>query len=266
MDAKKGIELIPVRRITGNTNPRNPLSAELQKMGFEGLFEGREGEPSLWQLATSEDANERGAFVKLMQDHDPEFCAWASTFITQGQLQPIEVRNNGKTSDGGTNYLLVFGARRCLAVLYNWCLTGKPKEPVIEAKSVKGNNASLVQRAVVENMRKQPSVIEEAKAIKQAINLGMSRDEVAAEQGCTLETVRRKLKLLELEPSVQKKVHAGTLTMQKALDGPKEKNGEVRPKTRTRKQVEEALEEFAEGRPEWRALQWVLGNRDKISD
>ncbi len=260
--------LIPVRSIVANTNPRNPLSPELQKQGWTvfGTPDPTEGR-MLWALATSDNPEERTTFVELMQQFDPDFVAWAGTFLTQGQLQAVEVRDNGKNAKGENTYTLVYGCRRCLAILYNWCLLGKPAEPVVEAKLVKGNNASLLHRAVVENQRKQPNPLEEAHAIKYAVNNGQSEEEVALEQGLSITTIKNRLALLGLPPEVQKKIAAGTLTATKALKEkvpPANGDGGKKPRLRSRKTIEEALEEFNPDTKEGKVLAWVLGRRDNF--
>lgn len=264
-EAKGKVYTIPVRSIVANTNPRNPLGVELQRQGWT-LFEGGpEKMPGIWHFATSEDATKRQFFTEVMQLYDPEFCSWAATFITQGQLQPVEVRDNGTKAGKEPTYTLVFGARRCLAILYNWCLTGKPKEPVVEARLAKGNNAGLLQRSIVENRRLQPSLIEEARAMQQSINLGMTTEEVAQEQGVTSQTVRNRLALLELPPDIQHKIHEGKLTATKALaeeKEPKADNG--KPRMQKRKVIEEALGEYSEDNPVGKALRWVLGLRENL--
>jgi len=259
-DSRAKVYLIPVRSITSNTNPRQALSASLDAQGWTVFH----GDQPIWPLATSDNPEERAQYVKLIQDFDPEIVAMANTMLTQGQLQAVEVREGGSKS-GDHSYTLSFGCRRCLAILYNWCLLGKPKEPVVNATMIKGNEGQLLQRAIVENIRKQPNAIEEAKTIKMLINNGQSKEEVATELGFTTKTLGNRLKLLGLPPEQQKKIEAGKLTATKALA---EKNGTPAKTTkpmRTRKEVTAAMEEFPESRPERKVLEWMLGMREKIA-
>jgi ParB/RepB/Spo0J family partition protein len=256
MDTEKKASLkklyeIPIRSIKGNTNPRQPLSDALHKLGWT-VFDG---DKQLWTLATSDDLEQRAEFVKLVQEHDPDIAAMAATILAQGLLEPVEVRESGTKT-----YTLVFGCRRCLATLYNWCVLGKPKEPMIQAFLVKGNSTDLLHRAVIENIRKPQSVIEEAKAIKIALNAGQAKEEIAAQYGYSLTTLNQRLKLLELEPAEQQKIHDGKTTASKALS-----NGEEpKPKVRSRKVIEEAANEYRQGTAERRVLDWVLGVTEKI--
>jgi ParB family chromosome partitioning protein len=183
-----------------------------------------------------------------------------ATLLSVGLEQPIEVREGGS----GT-YTLVYGARRCLAALFNWCVLGKPKEPFIEARLVKGNEATLLHRAVIENIRKHQSVIDEAKVIQLSLNAGDTKEEVAEQLGMSLSTIENRLKLLELDPKTQHKIHDGSMSVKKAKA---ESNGHVepsKPPIRKRREIEEAAEEFALDRPERKILEWVLGRSDDKS-
>ncbi len=270
-NAKVTIYRIPIRRIVANTNPRNPLSKELQKLGYTVFHDASSnGQPSkkkksnksLWDLAVHATADCRAEFAKLMEQHDPEFVAWAQTFMSQGQLQAVEVRDNGKTASGESTYTLVDGCRRCLAVMYNWIMTGKPKEPVINATLEKGSNSSLLQRAFIYNSAKRHTLIEDAKFIKQCINLGETREEVAQNLGLSIQTIDNRLKLCDLEPAVIQKINGGEMTVTQALNP---SNGD-KPKfqMRPRKEILAAAEEFIEGSAERAVFDWLLCRTEKI--
>lgn len=254
---------VPVRAIVANHNPRNPLGPELQKRNFS-LFTGESQD--LWKLAVSDDPGDRVAFVQAMNDHEPDFVQWATTFLTVGQLEPVEVRDNGNKNGKGNTYTLIFGCRRCLAILYNWCVLGTPKEPVVEARlSPKLNENGLLHRSIIENIRKDPNPMEKARAIQMAINQGQEIQEVAKTYGVSDQTIRNQLKLLELPLDVQKKIEQGKLKPTKALQ---EKNGDApagsptKAKARSRKAIQEVYNEFADDRIEKKILAWVLGLRE----
>jgi ParB/RepB/Spo0J family partition protein len=233
---------IPLRQIVANHNPRNPLGLEVAKR-FD-IFTGGEGD--LWKMATSDDPEQRAKFVRIINEFDPEFAQWAGTFLAVGQLEPVEVRDNGHDS-----YTLVFGCRRCLAILYNWCATGTPKEPVVEARlAPKQNNLMLLHRAVVENTRKDPNPIERARAFQMMLNQSQEVKEIAASQGISEQTVKNSLALLELEPEVQKKKERSTPP------------GSPRVRVRAKKEIEETMNEFREDSKEHKVLAWVLGRRE----
>lgn len=253
---------VPIRAINANTNPRNPLSASLQSQGWDCM----QGEKQVWPLAVSDDASERAMFVQLMQDFDPEIVSLAATILAQGLLEPVEV-----CEGGSGKFRLVFGCRRCLAILYNWCLLGKPKEPYVLAFTVKGNTTALLHRALVENIRKPQSVIDEARVIQMAVNNGEELAEVARQLGMSASTAKGRLDLLTLDPKEQRKLHEGKITVKAIKDESREakarENGETvekKPKIRGRKEIEAAMAEFAESSKEYAVLEWVLGNKEKI--
>lgn len=250
---------IPLRAITANTNPRNPLSASLIDQGWDCMT----GDKQIWKLATSDDPEERAKYVNLIQDFDPEIASMAASILSQGLLELVEV-----CEGGGAKFRLVFGARRCLAVLFNWCLTGKPKEPTIQAFLTKGNSTTLTHRAMLENIRKPQSVIDEARAIQAALNNGENKQDVERQTGFSLATINSRLSLLELEPREQKKLAEGKTTVRAVKQSHAEKNGTAKPtKTpmRTRKEIETAQQEFAEHTKERHVLDWMLGLREKIA-
>lgn len=263
-ESRARLYMIPVRAIVANTNPRYPLASSLEKDGWSIFPRSQADTQAIWPLATSDDPERRKQFIDLIQTHDPDFAEWAKTFITQGQLHPVEVRENGGDGKNKT-YTLSFGCRRCLAILFNWCNTGKPKEPLIEAKLTKANNTGMFYHAIVENRRKNQTVMEDARAVRFALNQGQTFTEIAQEQGYSEATARRYDSLNDLPEEVQGRLHAGKVTVAKALAEKKEKEGgEVKPKMRGRKAVEEMCGELEKGSVGWRVLQWVLGNREEV--
>lgn len=252
---------ISLLAINKNTNPRNPLSASLQSQGWDCMT----GEKPIWLLATSSKAEDRAMFVQLIQDFDPELASLAATIRSVGLESPIEVREGG----GGGVFTLVYGSRRCLATLFNWCLLGKPKDPWIKATLVKGNEAHLLTRAIIENVRKNQTPIDEAKAIQLSVNLGETKENIAETLGVSIQTVNSRMQLLELSPKEQRAIQEGKVTVKDAKRAHAEANGKPskEPKTpmRSRKEVESALSEYAERTPEHRVLSWMLGVREKIS-
>ena len=271
-EAKRKTYLIPVRRIVANTNPRNPLSQPLQELGY-GAFASLGELPALWSLATSDHPEARQRYAKLIEAQDPELASLGATLLSVGQLEPVEVRDNGKRADGENTYTLVFGCRRCLAILYNWCVIGKPKEPVVEAFMVKGNEGTLLHRAVIENIRKDPNPIEVARAMQYALNNGETEKEIAAQYGIVVQTVKNRLALLELPLETQRRIAAGRLKPSKALelangsegqDGAKMSGGKAR--LRRRKEIEAAQQEFSSSSSEGRRWLgcWAIGTPFKV--
>jgi ParB/RepB/Spo0J family partition protein len=267
-ESKSKLYRVPIRQIVANTNPRDPLSPELQKIGY-GVFQSSEGLPSLWSLATSDDPGKRNHYVQLIQTHDPELAGFAANILAVGQLQPVEVRDNGKRSDGQCTYTLVFGCRRCLAVLFNWCVLGKPAEPVVEAVLTKGNEVTLLHRAVSENIRKDPNPIEVAKSLQYAINGGETREELAKQYGVSPQTIDNRLALLELPVPIQKLVAEGKLMPTRALAMLRSERADQaptppRPRIRPRKEIEERYQAVVnqngtdQAAIERAVLKWIL--------
>ena len=251
---------VPVRRIMGNTNPRNPLSSSLQNQGWDCL----KGEKQIWLLGVSDDAADRAKFVKLLEDFDPDIISLAATIRSLGLLEPVEVRESGTHT-----YTLSFGSRRCLATLYNWCILGKPKEPMIQAFLVKGNESAMLIRGAVENIRKEQSVIDQARVIAENVNIGVDKEEIAQGFGISLSTLESRLSLLELPPAEQKAIHEGRKSVKAAKAELAEANGKpsepAKPPLRKRKEIEAAAEEYSPGTKERNVLDFVLGLREKIS-
>lgn len=242
-ESKAKLYKVPTRQIVANTNPRDPLSPDLQKIGY-GVFQSSEGLSSLWGLATSDDPGKRHHYVQLVQEHDHELAGFAANILAVGQLQPVEVRDNGRRADGSSTYTLVFGCRRCLAILFNWCALGKPAEPVVEAVLAKGNEVTLMHRAVSENIRKDPNAIEVAKSLQFAINNGETREDLAKQYGVCPQTIDNRLALLELPVPIQKKVAEGQLSPTRALAMLRSEQADQtppspRPRIRPRKEIEE---------------------------
>ncbi len=227
---------IPLRQIVENHNPRYPFSEKMKAAGWT-VFDKpppKQGKRSLWELATSDDATERARYCDILEDLDPQMVSEATTLITVGQLMPIELRDNGNVNKTGKNtYTVIDGMRRVMMALFNWCKTGIPKEPWLEARlSPKINEVGLHHRSIVGNRRKDPTPIEKAKGIQHCLNLGETLGEVASTYGQSESAMTWSLKLLELPIEVQRKIEAGTLTASKALDQHAASNGKARkPRT-----------------------------------
>lgn len=266
---------IPLASITTSHNPRNPLSAEMQRAGH-GAFDSPESKPSLWELGTSDDPAHRAEYVRLIDQFETGeggIRATAASILANGQINPVVLRENGSG-----RYTLVSGVRRCLAILYNACRgVGKP---VVEATLIKANTVEALYQGMAENScRKNPNPLEVARAYQLAQNAGATLAEIAEREGVSEQTVRNRLQLLELEPKEQRAVAEGRLKQGKALEMLKQSgngdghdgNGEVERPPRMRKRAEvleryETLQKEFEpdrlseaDRRELEVLAWVLG-------
>ncbi|HEX8939949.1 MAG TPA: ParB/RepB/Spo0J family partition protein [Candidatus Limnocylindrales bacterium] len=124
----------------------------------------------------------------------------ATSIAEHGVLQPILVT---ETLDG---YQLVAGERRVRASQ----LAGLERIPAVVRQMADRDQLAL---ALVENIQRADlNAMEEAHAYRQLIDeFGLSQDQVADRVGRARPTVANTLRLLELEPSVQEAVAAGTI-------------------------------------------------------
>jgi ParB family chromosome partitioning protein len=119
-----------------------------------------------------------------------------------GILQPPVVR---KTSEG--KYELIMGERRYRAAK----LAGLTTIPVIIRETT---DNELLREALIENIhRSNLNSLEEAAAYNQMLtDFGSTHDELASKLGKSRPVITNTLRLLNLPPSVQKRLAAGTLS------------------------------------------------------
>ena len=119
-----------------------------------------------------------------------------------GILQPPVVRKTGENT-----YELIMGERRFRAAK----LAGLTSIPVIVRET---NDNELLREALVENIhRSNLNSLEEAAAYNQMLtDFGFTHDELAEKLGKSRPVITNTLRLLNLPPSVQKRVAAGTLS------------------------------------------------------
>ena len=119
-----------------------------------------------------------------------------------GILQPPVVRKIGEN-----NYELIMGERRYRAAK----LAGLTTIPVIIRET---NDNELLREALVENIhRSNLNSLEEAAAYNQMLtDFGFTHDDLASKLGKSRPVITNTLRLLNLPPSVQKRLAAGTLS------------------------------------------------------
>lgn len=119
-----------------------------------------------------------------------------------GILQPPVVRKIGENK-----YELIMGERRFRAAK----LAGLTTIPVIIRET---NDNELLREALVENIhRSNLNSLEEAAAYNQMLtDFGFTHDELASKLGKSRPVITNTLRLLNLPPSVQKRLAAGTLS------------------------------------------------------
>lgn len=118
-----------------------------------------------------------------------------------GVLQPPVVRKKGD------RYELIMGERRTRAAK----LAGLTTIPVIIRQTP---DNELLREALLENIhRSELNALEEAAAYNQLLNdFGYTHDQLAAKLGRSRPLISNTLRLLNLPPSVQRRVAAGTLS------------------------------------------------------
>ena len=119
-----------------------------------------------------------------------------------GILQPPVVRKIGENK-----YELIMGERRYRAAK----LAGLTTIPVIIRET---NDNELLREALVENIhRSNLNSLEEAAAYNQMLtDFGFTHDELASKLGKSRPVITNTLRLLNLPPTVQKRLAAGTLS------------------------------------------------------
>jgi ParB family chromosome partitioning protein len=127
----------------------------------------------------------------------------ASSIREIGILQPPVVRKIGND-----RFELIMGERRLRAAK----IAGLSTIPVIIRQT---NDTELLREALVENIhRSNLNSLEEAAAYNQMLtDFGLTHDELASKLGKSRPVISNTLRLLNLPPSVQKKLAAGTLSM-----------------------------------------------------
>lgn len=186
----------------------------LSKEGY-GVFAGTQKQPeALTSLALSSDGMQQKRYVSLIEANELEIKGLADNMATMGLLEPIRVR---PAADKG-KYDLVFGCRRTLAWLYNYAKSSGKIPARLTAEVVESEGQGSLLASLSENMRAEPSPIDEAKSFRKLEKtFGMKASEIAAAMGKDVKVVRERMKLLKLSEETQEKVHLGKISQKKAL-------------------------------------------------
>lgn len=158
------------------------------------------------------------AALKVVEDeNDPRFDprskrpideAMVRSIMAKGVIQPLTVY-----ADGDDAYVEIGHQRRINAIEANKRLMKASKEPVLVPCLLRKEDDTgvLVVRAMENNIRSGDSIVERAKAMQQLESKGASVKDLAVTFGCTEQTVRNTLDLLDCDAKVQKKVVSGEL-------------------------------------------------------
>jgi ParB family chromosome partitioning protein len=133
---------------------------------------------------------------------DSELAELASSIKEIGILQPPVVRKVGEN-----DYELIMGERRLRASK----LAGLKRIPVIIRET---SDNELLREALIENIhRSNLNALEEAAAYNQMLtDFGLTHDELATRIGKSRPVITNTLRLLNLPPSVQKKLASGAIS------------------------------------------------------
>ncbi|MBA1485960.1 hypothetical protein G9H14_03835 [Klebsiella pneumoniae] len=203
-----------------------------------------------------------------------------------GVLEPIIVWKDPET---GLTCVVVGRQRVKHTLEANKLLLKEGKDPLLVPGIVKRGSANqLAKYMVSENEIRRPDTpLGRAKKMSDALDRGLDEDDIAVLFGCSVQTVRATLSLLDATQAVRDAVESGILTVTRARqlgtlppEGQREKVkqikaatagatghekarrqrqvlGDEKPRLKTRKDITKALEsaegEFAA------ALRWVLG-------
>lgn len=139
-----------------------------------------------------------------------ELDSLASSIRSNGLMQPIKVRPRGR------QFEIVMGERRFRA----HCLLaerGHLPDRAIDCLVQKMTDTEMAVRAIVENIaRVDLTVLEEAKAYADLLQLDFTEEEAAAKCGVRLQRFRERLSLLTLDPSISALLSAGQLDAHQA--------------------------------------------------
>ena len=133
---------------------------------------------------------------------DSELMELAASIKEIGILQPPVVRKVGENQ-----YELIMGERRLRASK----LAGLKRIPVIIRET---SDNELLREALIENIhRSNLNSLEEAAAYNQMLtDFGLTHDELAKRIGKSRPVITNTLRLLNLPPSVQKKLASGAIS------------------------------------------------------
>lgn len=197
---------------SANENIRDTVPT-LTKLGY-GVFKPEKHKKSLFEMALSGDSQDQAQFVWLIEQHESSIKELADNMTTTGQLEPIRVR----TTDNKNEYDLVFGARRTIARIYIYAKSTGKVPARLTAEIVEADGKDSLYASISENIRSEPSPIDEAKSYDRLKkSFGMNAKEIAAAMGKGEKAVRNRLKLMKLPKDMQEKVHLGKLGVERAL-------------------------------------------------
>lgn len=205
---------IDLKTIISSEDVSRESTPKLQGLGF-GIVTPVEGsdKPSLFTMALG-GYDLKDIFCSIVETHDDALVNLAGSIDLHSQLQPCRVRRVK-----GGKYILTFGARRCLAILYNHAKFNKPAK--VWATVCEGDERqALIESATENGYRLPPSYIDQARLFQRLRDQGMSVQEIAKVYPmgkATTQTIYNRLELLKLPLDMQLMVHHKKLSQDAAL-------------------------------------------------
>jgi ParB family chromosome partitioning protein len=132
--------------------------------------------------------------------------ALIASIRASGVLEPIAVRKDG------TEFEVVFGRRRTKAAVELNRRSSKSEQILVPVFVWKGTDAEAYQAQLAENCVRQddlPSVV--VAKLSRGLRFGCTETDLAVAAGCTPDTIRNRLKLLDADKAVIAAVDAGTI-------------------------------------------------------
>lgn len=170
----------------------------------------------LKDIHTDHEWNSRGDFAKtqvieLARDIEANTPKLPDN---QGLLNPVTVRPLGvdKVRETGCKYALVAGFRRYFA----FRTLGRETIPAF-VQNLDDREATLLN--ISENIqRKDLNILQEAQSVAKLIALGMTQQEVAKRLNMSAFWVQVRMRLLQLEPEIQKEAAVGLISQKQITE------------------------------------------------
>jgi ParB family chromosome partitioning protein len=146
--------------------------------------------------------------------HLPLNESLVKSIMVRGVIVPVVIRLNGKREDGTPIVEVVDGRQRVrAAVEANKRLAAEGKETVLVSTTRRrGEAADLAGVMISTNeLREGDDLLTKARKLQRYLAMGRDEEDAAIAFGCSVQTIKNMLKLLELHPDVQKAIEKDEL-------------------------------------------------------
>lgn len=189
---------------------------KLESWGADGRDDAFKFDPTKLVVVEDKDHPLFDERVNLPLDE-----ALVRNIMVNGVVSPVVVRLNGKRKDGSAIVEVVDGRQRVrAAVEANKRLAAEGKQTIlVPTVRRRGEAADLFGVMVSTNeLRKNDSALIKARKLQRYLAMGRSEEEAAVAFGVTKATIDNMLKLLELDPKVQKVVERENIPLNVAKE------------------------------------------------